>query len=190
MSSGRSEADVEPQMNADERGSSEADRQYIALCLGRSPQGLFHIAARSQTGCPAVIANHPMLFKDEQWQPFPTLYWLIEPTLNKRIADAERKGGVRMIEDALAEDPELLKDHRADNVCYAMARWALLNDQEKQAAAELGVQDMLEHSGVGGVANHDAVKCLHAQYAYHLAREEGTTVGRLMEERFGIRFDS
>ena len=50
--------------------------------------------------------------------------------------------------------------------------------------------DVLDKTGIGGVANHRTVKCLHAQYAYHLAREEGTTVGRLMEERFGIRFES
>ena len=169
----------------------KADQQYVTACLGRAPQGVVGVAARRPAGEPTVIINLPLQPHADSWQPFPTLYWLVDPTLNTTIAEIERKGGVRAIEEALAEDSELLKAHREDNASYAMARWALLDDREKQAATELGVRDMLEHSGVGGVANHDAVKCLQAQYAFHLARHKvGTTVGRLVEERFGIRFES
>ena len=166
---------------------SEADQQYVTACIGRTPQGVVGVAARRPTGEPSVIINLPLLPHIETWQPFPTLYWLVDPDLNKRISDIERKGGVRETEQAIASDTALEVAHRADNVFYAMARWAVLNEKEKQAAQALGMQDTLEHAGIGGVANHNTIKCLHAQYAFHLARrEKGTTVGKLMQQRFGL----
>lgn len=166
---------------------SHADQQYAAICLGRQPQGVLGVAARRPSGEPTVIINLPLIRKDNNWQPFPTLYWLIDPDLNTKIAQVERKGGVRAIESALTQDPALLQAHREDNTHYAKARWAVLNETEKQAAIDLGMQPMLEHTGIAGIANHDAVKCLHAQYAFHLARNEtGTTVGKLMQERFDL----
>ena len=166
---------------------SEADQHYVTACLGRTPQGVVGVAARRRTGEPTVIINLPLLPHVETWQPFPTLYWLVDPDLNKIIADIERKGGVQQIEQAIAIDTSLQVAHREDNNFYAMARWAVLNHKEKQAAKELGMDDILEHTGIGGVANHDAVKCLHAQYAFHLARrEKGTTVGKLMQQHFSL----
>jgi len=166
---------------------SEADQQYVTACLGRTPQGVVGVAARRANGEPAVIINLPLLPHIETWQPFPTLYWLVDPDLIKRISDIERKGGVRDIAQAIADDAALQVAHREDNVFYAMARWAVLNDKEKQAAKDLGMAQMLEHTGIGGVANHNTIKCLHAQYAFHLARhEKGTTVGKLMEQRYGL----
>lgn len=166
---------------------SEADQQYVTACLGRTPQGVVGVAARRPTGEPTVIINLPLLPHVETWQPFPTLYWLVDPDLNQTIADIERKGGVQQIEQAIAQDTDLQAGHREDNNFYAMARWAVLNDKEKLAAKELGMDEMLEHTGVGGVANHDTVKCLHAQYAFHLARREtGTTAGKLMQQDFNL----
>lgn len=167
---------------------SEADQQYVTACIGRPPIGVIGVAARRDNGEPTVIINLPLIPQGETWQPFPTLYWLVDPELSTRISEVERKGGVRTIQAALAEDIALQVAHREDNVFYAMARWAVLNDKEKRAAADLGMQDTLERTGIGGVANHDTVKCLHAQYAFHLARhEKGSTVGRLMETYYGIR---
>lgn len=166
---------------------SEVDQQYVATCLGRTPQGVVGVAARRPSGEPSVIINLPLLPREESWKPFPTLYWLVDPDLNTQISNIERKGGVRAIEQALAEDTSLQVAHREDNNLYAMARWAVLNDKEKQAAEQLGMQHMLENAGIGGVANHDFIKCLHAQYAFHLARrEQGSTAGKLMQEKFGL----
>lgn len=166
---------------------SEVDQQYVATCLGRTPQGVIGVAARRPTGEPRVIINLPLMPYQESWKPFPTLYWLVDPDLSTQISDIERKGGVQTIQQALTQDSSLQVGHREDNNFYAMARWAVMNQQEKQTAESLGMQPMLEHTGIGGVANHDAVKCLHAQYAFHLARNEiGSTVGKLMQEHFGL----
>lgn len=166
---------------------SEADQQYVTACLGRRPQGVVGVAARNDQGSPTVIINLPLIPHEESWKPFPTLYWLVDPDLNAQISEIERKGGVRAIEQALADDTALQVAHREDNVFYAMARWAVLNDKEKKAASELGMQPMIENTGIGGVANHNAIKCLHAQYAFHLARyEKGTAAGKLMHQQFGL----
>lgn len=166
---------------------SEADEQYVTVCLDRCPIGVLGVAARRPTGEPTVIINLPLMANGDSWQPFPTLYWLVDPDLIATIANIERKGGVRAIEAVLAEDAALQAAHRADNVFYAKARWAVLTDAEKQTAQDLGMREMLEHTGIAGIANHDAVKCLHAQYAFHLARNEtGSTVGKLMQQHFGL----
>ncbi|MEM6507220.1 MAG: DUF501 domain-containing protein [Planctomycetota bacterium] len=167
---------------------SPDDQAYVTGCLGRTPRGVVGVAARRPTGEPTVIINLPLQPKGKSWQPFPTLYWLVDAELNTAIAEIERKGGVRAIEKTVANDTRLLAAHRRDNVFYAMARWAVLNHKERLAANELGMSEMLEHSGVGGVGNHDAIKCLHAQYAFHLARRDtGTTVGQLMQEQFAMQ---
>ncbi|MEM9345587.1 MAG: DUF501 domain-containing protein [Planctomycetota bacterium] len=166
---------------------SPDDQAYVTECLGRTPQGVVGVAARRTTGEPTVIINLPLQPKGESWQPFPTLYWLVDPRLNTTIAEIERKGGVQAIEEVIANDKKLLVVHRKDNVLYAMARWAVLNEKEREVAKEMGFADMLEHTGVGGVANHDAIKCLQAQYAFHLARRDtGTAVGQLMHEHYGL----
>ena len=166
---------------------SEADQQYVSACIGRTPQGVIGVAARNNAGQPTVIINLPLMRVHEKWLPFPTLYWLVDPALSARISDIERQGGVRNIETIIKQSAELSQAHRTDNTFYAMARWAVLNEKEKQTAAELGLQDVLETTGIGGVGNYDGIKCLHAQYAFHLARNEvGTTAGKLMRKHYGI----
>lgn len=169
---------------------SDSDLDYVTASLGRPPQAVVGVAARDYEGRPRVIINLPMQRADDEWTPFPTLYWLVDPVLCNAVSEAERQGAIAEIEQAIADDEELMRSHLEDNRFYARARWAVLNAEEERIAEKLGYREMLETSGVGGVANHASVKCLHAHYAFHLARQEtGTTVGRLMKQRFGIRSD-
>lgn len=166
---------------------SAADEQYVTACLGQPPKGVVGVAARDHKGRPTVITNLPLIVGPSSPMPFPTLYWLVDPFLTKRIADIERQGGIREIESALQDDAELLQSHLEDNRLYAKTRWAVLTEDEKQQAQQLGLVDVLKASGIGGVADHDQIKCLQAQYAFHLARyEAGTTVGRLMHQRYDL----
>ena len=173
-------------MDANERGVNESDLRYISDCLGRSPKGIVGVAARDKDGRPSVIANVPLIRTGDTCQPFPTLYWLVDPALSTAVADIERKGGVRAIEAALQEDLAMLAQHIEDNQRYAAERWALLNNEDQQQAEENGLVKVLRDSGIGGVANHHAIKCLHAQMAYHLASDDGTAVGRTLEVGYSI----
>ena len=175
-------------MNADERGVTDDDRRYVADALGREPKGLVEIAARNRSGQPLVITNHPLVQEGERWLPFPTLYWLVDPALCSAMSEIERTGGVKEIEAALQADPALLGAFHSNQRSYAVHRWSLLSETERAYAVDNGIAEVLRDSGIGGVANRDAVKCLHLHAAHHLATEGGTTVGRLMEERYGIRF--
>ena len=166
---------------------SESDQAYVTQSLGRLPVGVVGVAARGPGGNPTVIINLPLVSIDERWQPFPTLYWLIDPELSTQVSEVERKGGVDAIEAALQADEELMRAHLVDNRWYARARWAVLNPKEVEIARTHGLAEPLESTGVGGVANHESVKCLHAHLAFHLARNEtGTTVGRLLKKRYDI----
>ena len=170
---------------------SDTDLLYVTQCLGREPEGVVGVAARNDAGQPMVIINLPVVRVVASdcicWQPFPTLYWLVDPALNRRISEIERKGGVQQIEQALRDDSELMDAHVQDNQLYARSRWNVLNSEEEAAAEQGGFAGVLRDSGVGGVANHQSIKCLHAQAAFHIARaERGTTVGKLIHQRYGV----
>jgi len=177
-------------MTNDANGLNQSDALYIAQCLGRTPKGLVTIAARDALGKPAVMCNHPLQQIGERCVPQPTLYWLVDPALSRRIAEIERKGGVREIEADLQADEALMRSHLEDNAAYAEMRWAMLSGEEQHAVEQQGLADVIKHTGIGGIANHAAIKCLHAQYAYHLAKyasdSAGTTVGQMMQTRYTI----
>ena len=179
-------------MTTDDYGWTETDRAAVAESLGRVPVGVIGVVARDRDGGPAVIMNRPLQREAGGCVPFPTLYWLVDPGLNALISDIERRGAVREIESALAADDALMDSHLADNAAYAKARWACMNIDDEDDAERQGLTMVLMTSGIGGVANHRSVKCLHAQYAYHLAayKTGGTTVGRLIKERYGIKFEA
>lgn len=168
---------------------TQSDLQMIESWIGRKPSDIHGVAVRKETGQPIVVANHPIRKIGARYEPFPTLYWLVEPKLAAEISNIERLGGVGEIDSMLRADETRMRSHLRDNKQYAQARWGMINAKEVRVAKEIGFMDVLENTGIGGVANHASVKCLHAQYAYHLAKyDTGTTVGRLMEERYGIRF--
>lgn len=165
----------------------DEDHQYVTACLGYNLQGVLGVAVRRSTGEPTVIINLPLIHKNEVWHPVSTLYWLVDPDLNEAIAGIEAQGGNCEIQRDIASDTKLQLAHREDNKYYARARWAVLNDQEKGIAAQVGVRELLEHAGICGTFSHDAIKCLHAHYAFHLARREaGSTVGKLIDSRYGL----
>lgn len=165
---------------------TEADRDYVTRCLAREPSGVVGVAARDQHYRPTVIINLPIVRATERWLPFPTLYWLVDPELRSRISDIERRGVIGELEAALKADEMLMKAHLQDNTMYAKSRWAVLNQEEEQAASEAGFVSVLRDSGIGGVADHTTLKCLHAQYAFHLAKREGTAIGKQLQQHYRL----
>jgi len=179
-------------MHSDAHQLTQADRDIIAARLGRPPHDVIAVAARDAQGRPRVITNHPLRKEGNGWVPFPTLYWLIDPDLCTAMADLERKGAIGEFEKRIAADEDLRATLHADHRAYAAARWALLNEGEKQRAIDAGFAQTLRDKGIGGIACFDAIKCLHLHAAHHLAEQaagrSGTTVGRLVEARLGVTF--
>jgi len=118
---------------------------------------------------------YPIRWIGDRPTPFPTLYWLADEDLVKRISHVEREGWIKRFEAQIAADPELAASFRADHERYIEQRWAMLREEDREHAEKLG----LKERGIGGLANFGKIKCLHLQYAHHLA--DRNTVGRLMD---------
>ena len=127
-----------------------ADRAVVAELLGREPSGRFRVVVRHDDGTPMVIRNHPLM---DDGRPMPTLYWLVDRDLNRRIGTLEADGGVRRAE-AEVDVAELAAAH---------ARYAA----ERDAEIPEDWSGPRPFGGVGGTRN--GVKCLHTHYAWFLA---------------------
>ncbi len=112
-----------------------------------------------------VICNHPLL---DDGTPMPTLYWLVDRDLNRRIGRLEADGGVRAAEAAVD----------ADALRAAHERYRV----ERDAALPAGWPGPRPFGGVGGTRR--GVKCLHTHYAWFLVGGDDP-VGRWVHDRLG-----
>jgi hypothetical protein len=142
-----------------------ADLDAVRAGLGREPTADFEVVVRDAAGAPVVLRNGPFTRAGE---PMPTRYWLVDPTLVRRVARLEAVGGVRAAEAAV--EPTAL--------AHAHAVYAA----ERDAAIPPGREGPRPHGGVGGTRT--GVKCLHAHYAWHLAGGDDP-VGAWVAERLG-----
>ncbi|WP_417228225.1 DUF501 domain-containing protein [Amphritea sp.] len=161
--------------------ASEQQLELIERQLGREPRGLVDIAWQSPQGVPGVLQMRSLV--DDQ--PFPTLYWLSSKDLYQAIAEIETSGEVKRIEQQLETDDDLRAAHLADQQRYVDLRWQMMADSDRQRIAELGFTELFDSYGIGGIRHWDKVRCLHMQYAYHLA-VGGTAIGSLLDQRYGV----
>ncbi len=122
------------------------------------------VAARCPHGFPAVVECLPA---DEGGRPFPTLYYCTCPTLVSSVGALESASGVRAWTRRIAGSASL-------SASLAVAAEATRRRREALVRAyglillDGGASSLA--SGVGGVADPAAVKCLHAHVAHALAR--------------------
>eukprot|EP00039_Didymoeca_costata_P016745 m.304956 g.304956 ORF g.304956 m.304956 type:complete len:204 (-) comp16443_c5_seq2:31-642(-) len=115
--------------------------------------------------------------------PWPNLYWLVCPVLQKRIGRLEHQGFVkkfraRLLNDKSAQE-ELLRNHRT----FANERWNLLSEDEQRYCVKQNYDAVLRDYGVGGVEYPFQVKCLHAHYAHYLAEgRSGNLIGQWVQD--------
>lgn len=130
---------------------SRHDVDTVREQLGREPTTQFSITVRCTGSHPLVIRNHP---RDENGDPFPTLYWLTCPQAMKAVARLESEGHIAGMNARAERAPEFAAGLEAAHRAYARERARTLPEAE----------------GWGGVGGTRAgVKCLHAHYANHLA---------------------
>lgn len=97
-----------------------------------------------------VIENHPIA----EGSPFPTLYWLTCPILNKRVSTLESHGVMAVVTENLERDTSL-RQRLAD----ALVRYR----------ASRNAHAVITESGGPPGGGPDRVKCLHAHVAHELA---------------------
>lgn len=139
------------------------DAVVVAGQLGREPHAMSDISARCPFGFPAVVEDLPY---DSAGRPFPTLYYVTCPTLIAAVSRLESGGGVARWTARLAAEPELARS-AADAAADAAVRRTDLVRAYELTMVDGGASLA---TGVGGVSDLLAVKCLHAHVAHALAR--------------------
>ncbi|TYL48865.1 DUF501 domain-containing protein [Marinomonas sp. IMCC 4694] len=160
---------------------SQHDIDIITLQLGRAPNGISAIAHYSPQGIPQVLKMETWVFE----QPFPTLYWLSSKAIDKALAKIESSGFVKELEQRIQDDEVLREAHHASHRDYIARRWEAMTDEHKAILEEKGFKPLFDKLGIGGIANWDKVRCLHMQYAHHLAGDN--VIGRILDEEYGMR---
>jgi len=140
-----------------------ADAAVVGGQLGRPPHAMTAVAARCPFGLPAVVEDLPY---DGLGRPFPTLYYCTCPTLIAAVSRLESGGGVARWTARVGAEPELARS-AADAAADSGIRRADLVRDHGLRMVDGGASLT---TGVGGVADLLAVKCLHAHVAHALAR--------------------
>lgn len=155
----------------------EKDRVTVYAQLKRKPRGLKKIASRCVFSCPQVVETNAFI---EKGKPFPTLYWLTCPLKVKAVSRLEDDGWAERLRERLALDEDLRRRLEYAQEEYKHRRRAGTRTDE--------VDHPVFDTGVGGVHNLSAVKCLHAHYAHYLAHGNNP-VGELVEKELSKMSD-
>jgi hypothetical protein len=147
-----------------------ADLAVVAGQLGRTPRAMSRIVARCPFGSPAAVETLPY---DAGGRPFPTLFYLTCPTLAAAVSRLESDAGVQAWSARSAAEPALAR------AVAAAATAARRRRRELVRRYDLTMVDggASLRTGVGGVGDVRAIKCLHAHVAHALAHP-GYTFGR------------
>lgn len=138
------------------------DRETVEKQLGRRLRGEVGVAARCPHGIVEVIATSPLI---DGGTPFPTLYWLTCPLLQRAVSGLESEGFRKVLRRKALDIPGFAEELRQAEMDYTRER--------DRWAAELGAGDRIRgyfkgREGVGGT-RAGGLKCLHAHLAHFLA---------------------
>jgi uncharacterized protein len=122
------------------------------------------VVARCPSGFPAAVEDLPY---DAGGAPFPTLYYLTCPTFVAAVSRLESEGAVRRWSERAAHDPALRRSLR-EAAAATRSRRRLLVERFPSPMSDAGAS---LQTGVAGVRDPLAVKCLHAHAAHALAHQ-------------------
>lgn len=157
-------------------------RALITEQLGRTPRGLEAIVAVDGEDTPLVLQVAPLV--DDK--PFPTFYWLSSPLLIKALSRLEAKGVIKSLEAQLKDDDVLMTAYQASHQDYVARRWAAMSEKDRQRIDQLGFTTVFEKRGIGGIENWQQVRCLHTQYAHHLASGGQNAIGQWVDTHYCV----
>ena len=158
------------------------DLELVERQLQRKLRGEVRVASRCPHGRVQVIATSPFL---EDGTPFPTLFWLTCPLLQKAVSRME-SGDLRVrLRERLESDAPFARALREAEEEYLRLRQEWAERMGKSVAARSA---FAEREGIGGTVP-GGLKCLHAHLAHFLATghnpvgaEVARELGRLQEE--------
>jgi hypothetical protein len=148
----------------------------VAALLGRNPRGLEEVAVAHPDGQPVVIRVASLVDNE----PFPTLFWLLDPDLCYRIDQAEASGLIKLLQQRIDSDLALQQAMSEDHLAHIRLRDGYMDKPLRERLQKLGYAKVFASRGVGGIADFSRIRCLHTWYAAHLVVPN--TVGRLLDE--------
>ena len=154
---------------------SQDMRDKVSALLGREPRGLEAVPVVDEQGNPSVIQVRALV----DGKPFPTLFWLVDPSICYRIDQAEAGGLIARLQSRIDADPELQEAMRRDHLAYIALRNERMTDEVREGLAASGFAGVLDRRGVGGIADFTRIRCLHTWYGAHLVLPN--TVGAMLE---------
>jgi len=128
------------------------DKVIVERQIGRKLTFPFFVAVRCRHGLPVVVASAPLW----KGKPFPTVFWLTCPLLNKLVGALESEG----FQNSL--------DYRGNDKEFLFARLYI--------AGKLGVKERISfYPKWGHIAGERLghIKCLHAHLASFLVVDNG-----------------
>jgi len=131
------------------------------------------VVARCPFRFPAAVETLPY---DACGRPFPTLFYLTCPTLVAAVSRLESASGVQAWSARLAAEPGLAR------IVGAAASAARRRELVRRYDLEMVDDGASLATGVGGVGDVRAVKCLHAHVAHALARPSYVFGGAVLAE--------
>ena len=149
------------------------DRAIVKRQLGREPRAFLRVAVRCPFGAPAVTVQAPY---DSAGDPFPTTFYLTCRHLVAAVARLEAAGGIERWSELAAGDEGLARSLDEATAEQRVIRRELANGR---VGREQG--DTLD-LGIGGTANPQRLKCLHAHVAFALARPGYELGERMLSE--------
>ena len=135
---------------------SAEDIEEVSRQLGRPARNIVEVSARCVCGRPVVVKTEPRL---EDGTPFPTLYYLTQPSATAAVSTLEASGYMAWVQQLLEEDTDL-------SARYLSAHQQYLTERE-----EIAEVDEIAGISAGGMPNR--VKCLHSLVAHSLAKGSG-----------------
>ena len=159
------------------------DRKVVSWQIGRDPRGLVEISSRCSYDYPVVITTKPLILRGgEEFDIFPTLYWLTCPRRVEAIARAESEGYIEELEAELRADSEFYRKYRRDERRYLEKQRELLTKEELEFLRGKGLLGAISR-GIGGIESDRHLKCLHLHVAGDIA--DRNVVGARVRKEFG-----
>lgn len=70
--------------------------------------------------------------KGETLFPFPTLFWMLSPSINSAVATLEEDGWITRLTERLRSEPAFVAQMESAHRAYAAERWKYLSPEHKQ----------------------------------------------------------
>ena len=144
------------------------DISRVKSLLGRHPDGLHRVIKKEER----IITVLSETFVRKK--PFPTLFWLVDKDLSKKISAIESTGIIKEYE----ADEEITNLAKRDNQVYAKLRSLFHESLHPILSEDSPFYSTIYESGAGGIQDHKRIRCLHLHMAYHYS--VGSSLGEFL----------